>query len=82
MVGVHVAVGVGRAHPVGVTAPDGTEWVSVSEAARRFRLTPTVIYQWRQRGRVRSHNIGGQVFVCAPDAARMEAAWRARKRLQ
>lgn len=58
--------------------PDGVEWVTVPEAARRARVRESTIYVWKSRGTVRGHRIGRTLHVAWPDIATAEHAWRTR----
>lgn len=57
---------------------DGIEWLTVTEAARRFRVRPSVIWNWTSRGKVPSHRFGRTAYVRIPDVATAEHAWRKR----
>lgn len=57
---------------------DGTEWLTVTEAARRYRVRPSAIRNWATRGKVQSHRIGRHAYVRTIDVAQAEHAWRTR----
>lgn len=50
-------------------APDGSEWVSVAEAAARLGVPRNRIDQWVSRKRVRSIRVNGRRYVCFQDVA-------------
>lgn len=59
-------------------APDGSEWLTIAEAAKRARVREDLIRQWKKRRHVAAHRIGGRVLVKLADVYHMEAKWRRR----
>lgn len=57
---------------------DGTEWLTVTEAARRLRVRPSTIWNWTSRGKVRAHRFGNTSHIHMGDATEAEYAWRQR----
>lgn len=58
--------------------PDGVEWLTIPDAARRARVRESTLYGWRSRGAIRGHRIGRQLYVAWPDVMTAEHAWRTR----
>lgn len=56
----------------------GTEWVTVTEAARRARTTRNTIMSWVRRGKITTHHISGMLWLNWTDTARAEHATRGR----
>lgn len=60
--------------------PDGAEWLSVSEAARRLRVNRYTIDNATSRGKIRKAKVGRAVYVHMGDAAAHESAYKPRTR--
>lgn len=59
--------------------PDGEEWLTVSEAARRVRVNPGTIRVWAHRNKVRSYRTGRDAYVNIRDVQEHEHRWRSRQ---
>lgn len=58
--------------------PDGAEWVSIGDAARRVRVREDLVRQWKARGKVRAVRVGRVTVVHLGDVAVRERDWRHR----
>lgn len=58
--------------------PDGSEWLTIDEAAARLSVPRGTVSSWRSRGKVAGHRIGRRWYVSWDDAARAEHATRDR----
>ena len=58
--------------------PDGTEWLTIDDAARQVRVNPATLRQWKSRAKVRAHVIDGRVWLHMGDVIHAERQWRVR----
>lgn len=58
--------------------PDGAEWVSIGDAARRVRVREGLVRLWKHRGKVRGVRVGRVTVVHMGDVSIAEREWRHR----
>jgi excisionase family DNA binding protein len=63
-----------------VIDPDGSEWLTVAEAARTVRVRPSTIRVWVHRRKVRGKRMGREAWVHMGDVRHAEAQWVQRQR--